>query len=302
MRPRIRRTALSLATAVAAFAALQLVLPALASAYPPTTTAYYEGTTSTTTLYNQGCSAGQSLSGGNGLAVLDFGRPAYSNGAYGTIDFNGNFETNTAILNGIKAYADGYWACSPVGGPTMNISRGTSNYCPGCSSFGVPDYTSAGSFWAQRVNDLASYISSSGYSSQEISTGADDAEPAWDSGYTATSNFITGYTNSSNAHTLFDYGSMEGGYWTQEQAWTVAYSGYDYPLPEVYVDGQAQEWENLSLYSVSTHGYPMIFRGVTSEYPAAGTYTPHQSYDAMLNQLNSHSSTAQSGMDYIIDI
>jgi hypothetical protein len=282
-------------------AALLGVLPASATAYPYTTTSYYESTTSASTLYNQGCSAGSARA--EGLVILDFGRPAYRDGAYGTMLFgSGGFASNVAILNAMEAFADGYWNCSPAG-PKMTIARGTSNYChPGSAcSLLPPDYGAAGSYWGIRTNDLATYISNSGYASQETSAAADDAEPAWDPGFASTRHFIAGY-NSAAQWLLFDYGSLESGYWSRASEYYVAYTGANFPMPQIYYSSMAASWESLELWAVANRGASMLMIGVTSEWPAAGTLTPHEGYDAMLAQLQSHAGTYQSSIDYLTDI
>jgi hypothetical protein len=274
---------------------------AAAAAYPYTTTSYYESTTSTSTLFNQGCAAGSA--GAVGAIILDFGRPAYKDGAYGTMLFgSGGFASNVSILSGMKAFADGYWNCSPLHTRVV-IARGTSNYCPagsGCS-LPPPDFGAAGSYWGRRTNELAAYISNSGYASQETSAAADDAEPAWDSGFTSTRDFIAGY-NSAALWEMFDYGSLESGYWSRSQEYYAAYTGANFPLPQIYYSSMAASWESLELWAVENRGASMLVLGVTSEWPTPGTLTPHQGYDAMLGQLQSHASTYQDSLDYLTKI
>jgi hypothetical protein len=272
-----------------------------AAAYPYVTTSQYESTTSTSTLYNQGCSAGSA--GAVGAIILDFGRPAYKAGAYGTMLFgSGGFASNVSILQGMKAFADGYWNCSPVRTQVI-IARGTSNYCPtgsGCSLL-PPSHTAAGSDWGGRTDDLATYIANSGYSSQETSAAAVDAEPAWDPDYTSTHDFISGY-NSATSWFMFDYGSLESGYWSRAAEYYVAYTGANFPFPEIYYSSMATSWEALELWAVANRGASMLIMGVTSEWPTPGTLTPHEGYDAMLGELQSHASTYQSSIDYLTRI
>ncbi len=271
------------------------------AAYPYTTRSYYESTTSTSTLYNQGCTAGNA--GAVGAIILDFGRPAYRDGAYGTKLFgSGGFASNVSILAAMKAFADGYWDCSPLRTQAV-IARGTSNYCPatsGCSLL-PRDYAAAGSYWGTRTNELTTYIANSGYSSQETSAAADDAEPAWDPAFTSTHDFIAGY-NSTAEWMMFDYGSLESGYWSRSNEYYVAYTGANFPLPEVYYPSMAASWESLELWAVENRGVSMWMTGITSEWPVPGTLTPHEGYDAMLDQLQSHASTYQDALDYLTDI
>jgi hypothetical protein len=285
-----------------------------ALAYPFTTRSYYEHSPNTTTLYNQGCNAGQS--GANGIAILDFGRPAYSGGAYGTIDFNGNFDSSAAIRAAVKSYASGFWDCTPINGPFMTIAIGTNNsysnhdqvHCPnGCGSQ-PPSFTEAGNIWAYSVKALNDYINAPpSFASQENGAAADDMEPAWEPPYTYTQNFVSGYNNSAVAtDALYDYGSLESGYWTSSQEYYVAYGAlFDYPIPEIYYCCQQTAWENLSLWGTSNGNYGTIyFPGVMSQYRSGYScgYTPHESYDRLLAALQSHTSTYQSSLPWITNI
>lgn len=285
--------------AVGALAAVVFAMPALAQAYPYTTTSYYVDTHNTTTLYTWGCNAG--TAGANGAVILDFGRPAYSNGTYGTIDFegtNGVFISNATIASLIDNYARGYYNCSPPG-VSLTIALGTNNYdCPsspgGCTSDAVPNFTTAGSNWGTRTNDLGNYIYTQGYSSQEYAAASDDAEPAWNPGFTETGDLLSGYWSTAN-WILYDDGSLDPGYWSPPNLheWDVAYGGLDFPFPQVYQQSMADEWESLDLWGVSNEGYAMLFEGVLSTTIG---FTPHQAYDAMVNDLNSHASTSQSSI------
>jgi hypothetical protein len=81
----------------------------------------------------------------------------------------------------------------------------------------------------------------------------------------------------------------------------VAYTGANFPFPEVYYSSMSENWESLELWAVANRGGSMLMMGVTSEWPD-GALTPHEGYDAMLSQLQSHASTYQSSIDYITRI
>jgi hypothetical protein len=287
---------------VAGALALVAACPGVAAAsYPYTTTSYYESTTSTSTLFNQGCAAGSD--GAVGAIILDFGRPAYRDGAYGTMLFgSGGFASNVSILAAMKAFADGYWNCSPLRTHVI-VARGTSNYCHVGSACSLlpPSYAAAGSYWGTRTNELGMYISNNGYASQETSAAAYDAEPAWDPGFISTHDFIAGY-NSTADWIMFDYGSLESGYWSRAEEYYVAYAGANFPLPETYYSSMAASWEGLEQWAVANRGASILMLGVTSEWPTPGTLTPHQGYDAMLDQLQSDTSTYQDYLEYLTDI
>jgi len=280
------------------------VMAAAAGAYPSTTRSYYEHNTDATTLYNQGCNAGNARQ--TGVAILDFGRPAYNGSQYGTIDFGGHFDGPGAVRSAAENYASGFWDCTPINGPFMSIAIGTNNSCSTCSSYAVPNFTGAGAAWAYNVIALNNYITSPpSFASQEDGTGADDLEPAW-STYTKAGNFVDGYNNVTT-WAFWDYGSAETGYWTLGQEYHLAYGAADdFPFPEIYYSGQAPEWEQISLWGASYGNYgAMYFPGVTSQWNPAYTtcgYTPHESYDHLLSELKTHSSTSQSSLAYITDI
>jgi hypothetical protein len=301
-RPRgsARRVIVVIVAAVGLYAASATA----ASAYPFTTRSYYEHSGNYNTLYNQGCSAGQD--GAHGVAILDFGRPAFNGTYYGAIDFDGHFNTNGVIRQAAEGYASGFWDCTPLNGPFMTIAIGTNNYCFGCSSYHVSDPSTAGSRWGDNVDTLRSYINAPpSFASQESAAGADDAEPAWNPAYTQTRDFVNGY-NASTGNALFDYGSAETGYWTLGQSYHIAYGAVDdFPFPEIYYSGQAPEWEDISLWGASYGNFgAMYFEGVTSQWRSGYScgFTPHEGYDHMLAQLQSHASTSQASIPYLTDI
>jgi len=105
---------------------------------------------------------------------------------------------------------------------------------------------------------------------------------------------------------MLDFGSLDPGVWSDAHMWHIAYYGDDLPFGGIYYTSQATDWENLDLWAVSNEGGAMVIYGVTSEYPygcpSACTLTPHAGYDAMLNQLQGHSSTYQSSITNLTDI
>ena len=167
----------------------------------------------------------------------------------------------------------------------------------------IPGHHLQGAIAQERkeIHPLGRYIANSGYSSQESSAAADDAEPAWDPGFTSTHDFIAGYNSAAN-WVLFEFGSLESGYWSRANEYYVAYTGANFPLPQVYYSSMAASWEELELWAVANRGGSMLMLGVTSEWPAPETLTPHQGYDAMLTRLQTHTSTYQSSLDYLTDI
>lgn len=266
-----------------------------AATAPAYTFSMYEHNVGNDTLEDQGYAEGQT--GTSGTVILDFGRPAYqsSTGDYGTIDFDGNFVSNSQILSAMEHYAVGWVSGSTSSNQFIDIARGTSNNqnagsCSGCG-YRVPDETSAGTSWASRVNDLSSWINSNYPGSGMFAVGAIDAEPAYDSGYTATRDFVDSY-NSSTTELFVDYGSAEPGIWTDSQLFHISFNGDDVPFPEIYGcchAGEVQDWLTVDDWgTVNKGGY--FVDGVTSDYhpntSCNGSYKPSDSWNAMLSGIN----------------
>jgi hypothetical protein len=290
--------------------------PAHAATYPRTTRSIYEHSAYPPTVWRQGCDAGSANS--SGLIILDFGRPAFDwvHRVYGTYDFGGHVDWNSNILKSMEAFARGYAWCLPKGSAAhISLAWGTNNSCsnqdPRCCPhrgcrFQPPRFETAGRYLAMRVNELHAYLARTGLWRRIRVGAADDAEPAWDPAFTNTSLFLRGYAEMFGyAYPMWDFGSLEPGYWTPAQEYAVAY-GFepDIPVPEIYYPGLASEWESLSLWAVANRGRPIHFAGVTSQYVAGAScgYSPREGYDALLAALRSHASTYQASVAYLTDI
>lgn len=307
---RLRRLALLGALLLVVSALMQFSWLPVAFAAPTYIQSYYEHTVNQTDLYDQGCTeAGYGVSA---VAILDFGRPAYnsSTGAYGTIDFNGSYVSNTDILYATEAYARGWYACRTSGSQTVTVGRGTSNYCntgtnSNCTDT-VPDAETAGTYWAQRVNELNSYISANGGQGQEAGAGGMDAEPNYDPEYTKTLHF-TSYYNNNTSSPFLDYGSAEPGYWSNSNLWYISFGAPDdAPFPEIYGcchSGMIQDWLTVDGWAkANNEGYSVI--GVTNDYNSANTcnntYTPDDAWNNMLSAIKNDSSAYyQSSIQYL---
>lgn len=307
-----RVTVVAVLAAVASgvgFAAAGTARAAPAGFYPNETTSLYEYGTDQGTLYNQGCDRGRQTQ--QGVVILDFGRPAYqSSGAlYGTIDFAGNFDWNGHIAAAAEAFARGYAVCAPASSPAhVAVALGTSNSCsaqdPSChGSDQPPGFTQTGHWWGVWTGRVHDYLAAQGLTARVRSSAGDDAEPAWDPAYTNTRDFVDGFSATvGQAYPMWDYGSLDPGYWSDAEMYHVAYGDPpNVPFGEIYYSSQAAQWENLDLWAVSQTGRAMEIFGVMSEYPYAG-YRPHDAYNAMLRALQGHASTYQKAIDYLTNI
>ncbi|HLI09888.1 MAG TPA: hypothetical protein VKV40_25225 [Ktedonobacteraceae bacterium] len=253
----------------------------------PTPTSLYEATTNARTMYAQGCSAAH---GPAGLLILDWGQPVYMGyGQYGTYDFGGHDDSDTAILHAVANFAQGVWYCRT---PSTNIALaiGQSNYYSGNA---LPLTTSAwyadGVQWGQMVNAVQSFVANNHYNVIGI-YGAGDLEMGWEN-FALTSSMVNGYNNASS-RIFFDFGDDAPGYWTNYQTWYVAYGARDnLPIPEIYFDADATyDWQVLNQWACAHMGSPMYIRGVMSTFIGN---TPAQAWAAMYRATASNSCTAQ---------
>ena len=62
--------------------------------------------------------------------MLDFGKPAYYHGGYGTILFSGRFAPNHEITSAMLGYAHGYVHCLPDGSTASIEARARHEQLP----------------------------------------------------------------------------------------------------------------------------------------------------------------------------
>ena len=228
-----------------------------------TTLSIYEHSAQPWILSAQGCSAARRHE--NGVVVLDFGKPAFERGGYGTILFSGRFVKNHKITAAMLAYAQGYVRCLPQGSTdSIVLARGTSNYHPA-----VPSAYATGVRWARETNRLGRILAGKGLSAHVESAAADDAEPAWDPSFRKTHDFFHGFRVAVHGHTLYDYGSLDGGVgviWNSRQAWYVAGGlRHTKALPEIYNPAMAREWAELARIAHGRYHRAVRFAGVMTQ-------------------------------------
>ena len=218
------------------------------------TTSIYEHTTKPWVLAEQGCSAARRHE--SGVVVLDFGKPAFKRHGYGTILFSGHFALNHQITTGMVGYARGYVSCL--------LARGTSNYHPA-----VPSAYVAGVRWARATNKLGRILRRHGLVAHVEAGAADDAEPAWDPRFHKTKQFFHGFRAAVHGHSLYDYGSLDGGVgaiWSARQAWYVAGGiRHTKALPEIYNSAMAREWAELARIAHGLYHRDVRFAGVMTQ-------------------------------------
>ena len=232
-----------------------------------TTLSIYEHDAQPWTLSAQGCAAGKRQE--NGVVVLDFGKPAFDRGGYGTLLFSGRFAKNHKITAAMLNYAHGYVSCLPKGSTAfIDLARGTSNYHPH-----LPSAYTAGLRWARETNRLDSMLRQHGFDAHVGAAAADDAEPAWDPSFRRTRDFFHGFRTGVHGHTLYDYGSLDGGVgavWSARQAWYVAGGlRHTKALPEIYNPEMAQQWAELARIAHGRYHRDVQFAGVMTQGTAS---------------------------------
>ena len=260
-----------------------------------TTTSHYEGSANSRTLYAQGAAAGES--GSEGLAILDFGRPAVDGSVSGTVDFHGTFVSFQAIESSTEAYVRGYFDTAPSY-LHLNVAIGTNNSCGtgqpcggivcGCE-LEPPSFSAWGAQLATAVEQVQSQATSikslSGFTDKVTIMAGDDAEPAFDPGYQNTFDLMAGYARAVGGYlpAMVDYGSADPGYWSNAQLLQIA-NGFspNLAVPEVYTQANARSWAELASYAKSV-GIPMTIFGVLTAAPA-GTRS-QSGGDALVNAL-----------------
>ncbi len=270
-----------------------------AVAPPARTTSYYERSANPLVLYRQGEKAGKSAA--QGIVILDFGRPADNGLSYGTMGFGGPFVPFASITRGVENYIRGYYRYAPSY-TTLDVAVGTNNSCgpgqpcgAGADICGCPDEPSNlvawGSQLALTVMKIGAWTTDlkarDAFTDDVGVVGADDAEPAYDPGYTNTYDVLEGYarTVGGPSPAMVDYGSAEASYWTEHQLLQVAY-GFrpDVPMPQVYYASEAADWGALLRYAKARRGEQMTIFGVLTETP--GTNGPQAAYSDMLRAMS----------------
>jgi hypothetical protein len=252
-----------------------------------TTSSLYERTAKPWILARQGCVAARRHE--TGVVILDFGKPAHRHHAYGTILFSNRFASNHKISIAMVGYARGYVRCLHRGSRAhVTLARGTSNYHPD-----VPSAYTAGVRWARATNKFGRLLNRYGLSAHVESAAANDAEPAWDRSFHKTKQFFYGFRAAVHQHTLYDYGSLDGGVgaiWSAKQMWYVAGGlRHTQVLPEIYYPAMAQQWAELARIAHRRYHKDVHFAGVMTQ--GGGTcncgYTPHAAHSVLAHALAS---------------
>jgi hypothetical protein len=251
-------------------------------------------------MYTMGCNQGKT-SDSEGqprqVVVLSFGDPGWQTyGTWGAWDGSlGGFVSNATIEANVKRYMQGFWNCTIAGSRSfMIVAPGVTNHGSGINSSAA---NALGTAWGSMVQDLNSWISSSGMTSQLLAYGSIDAEAGWGVASNALA-WASGFSTSGDFY--FDFGSADGcppasscaNGWTQANEYQMAWGNAKaFAIPEIYNNTMAQQWAQISAWgNAHTSSGPIRWSAAMSQYQAcldqgaacSGTdYTPQQSWQAL---------------------
>jgi hypothetical protein len=336
--------------AQSANATSRLFLPVIYRDYQPTplyATSYYIQDETPARMYDLGCALGtrdRNLPGAqDSMVVLNFGQGWFDGGnlnkpGAGLFSPYWHYVPISAIEAAVKAYIQGYWACSAEDQESqIMVAIGTNNY-GGYGSNTTDQNTRRtyayehGKVWAQMVVRLIQWVWSSGYSRQVSVAGAIDIE--WDSQLTGwntpyvTYGWVNGFDNYDNGQAIFyNFGACVGcptsanpnwvysstNPWTQFDVYYVSYGAPPaWPLPEIYATSgvNARQWQAISRYGAIYLGRPMEFAGVMTQYQACQqrggcsgiNNTPEAGWKQLFDALNADPLTRQPILRWITDI
>jgi hypothetical protein len=260
------------------------------------------------------------------VVILDFGLTKYQGGQYGASGMVvGGFVTLPVIAQAVQEFGLGYWQCTGEDYSShLQIGIGTNNYNNADVYSNLAVTYGHGRAWAEMVNSANDWFVNEcpdACNGQVDAVGANDIELAW-SAPQAAIEWLSGY-DSANQTPLINFGAAEGcpnacgggGYsWTKQQVWTVHNSGPVSPMPEIYLnDGRnAQQWYQMSLYSVQAHGLPYDFYGVMTtwgacqqEQEAACEFidnTPEEGWTQLYSLVNGATMSTWDSIPYVTDI
>lgn len=256
---------------------------------PPYSISYYIKTTSV--MYALGCEQGQkdlTIPGlQDSIVVLFFGLPWRQNGVPGVILHDGDtFKSTVQIQDALVEFASGYWTCVGPEQSHIVLAAGTNSQPP------YTNYTQ-GHDWAEMVFNANQSLNYSAYSTKVSIVGAANMELGFNSQIMSRA-YVDGYNDFmydpifASGFPIFNIGDAQGCYpfmgdcgsqsypdWTQEDIWYISYGCemckalpmiYHVEVPVGLI--HAQQWQQISKYSVIHHGSPIYFSGAFTQYMA----------------------------------
>jgi hypothetical protein len=215
-----------------------------------------------------------STASGGALAILDFGQPAYeATNIYGVYDYNyGIFLTYSQVSQATQQYIYG-WQHAAASCLALAVVMGANSntICP-------YDRANWCYYWNGYVLEQTAATLNGEYANAGIGiVGGSDIEMDAGQGYdpySIVSQWLTGYFKG-GSDLMYDYGDacQDPGAgcttgWTSCDIYQAAWGyGYDEPVPEIYLSGQAQDWKNVQNIegTCSPNAGAMQFSGIANE-------------------------------------
>jgi len=323
---------------MASIAGLANPRPVAAFTFPQAVKSWYMDTVSTSTLYDMGCTLGNTLEDGSApqfpLVILDFGQPSYDTvKGYGAWAWNIGYVSTTQIRNAVVEYAHGFWNCTDNNFYAhVAIGVGTSNYQnwsknAGFSTAMVEAHARA---WGTMMNDINQVILNNSYNGQAHAVAAADIEVSW-GGSTMARDWVDQYDGKTN-WSMFDYGdaagcrqsgttqtaALCGNTWYQDDLYYVAWgASVAYAVPEIYrEDGaQAKQWQQISKWATLNAKSKIYFEGTLTQHAACAQQsdpnachnsgidnTAAEGWNQLIDRCATDSATALTDIKYASDI
>ena len=158
------------------------------------------------------------------------------------------------------SYARAYVHCLPRQSTAfIALARGTSNYHPQ-----VPSAYAAGVRWARATNALGRALQRRTWTTTSRRPPPTTPSRRGIGSFHRTRHFFHGFRAAVHGHTLYNYGSLDGGVgsiWSARQMWYVA-GGLRHTgaLPEIYNSDMAREWAEFARIARARYHRGVPFR------------------------------------------
>jgi hypothetical protein len=315
-RPHTRRPLFAVALGIAGIALA--LAPSAALAKPFTGTSYYVKSTDMRTAYGEGCKAAEEggkaaeegKEDGSTMVILDFGGQLANR--TGTESSGGVEFANAEIEAYTEEFAAAYYLCH-FAYTKLHLVIGTNNSLYSVSKNG-------GKAWADLVKNVANHVLEESLVAKQVSIyGGDDLEDEveWSTGGNA-HKWAAAYSETTESPYV-DYGDAGGCPETREATETsgacrasrynehtkkvelgptgwsqdVEYElGWEieraHATPEIYVDGNQQEWALIGWAGGKHFGGGIQFEGPLNEYHVSGTYTNTEAWEKFEEELHTY--------------
>lgn len=166
----------------------------------------------------------------------------------------------------------------------------------GTNSYGTDVGAAVAQQWVDMIDAIRGWVSQNGYGSQVFAEAASDIEPGfnpyltvgpWVGQMSADGMPCIDYGSAGGCNTTVSWNGGSGGGcnsgWDQDQLWWVSSGvGGAAADPDIYYQGDANDWAAVCLFGASYEYMKVYFEGVLDEYPLdKGSNTSAQAWSDM---------------------